>query len=59
MRTGLRGYADGGFVAGQTAQEQQIGLLSQALSEQQIVLPIEDLRTVNRRVTTIEDRATL
>ena len=59
MRTGLKGYADGGFVTGLTAQEAQIAQLNQSLSEQRIVLPIEDLRTVNTRVTVVEDRATL
>lgn len=52
-------FADGGIVASQTAQEAQLAQISSSLSEQRIVLPIEDLRTVNTRVTTIEDRATL
>jgi hypothetical protein len=59
MRTGLKGYADGGFVASQTSQEAQIAQLAQTFQQQQIVLPIEDLRTVNTRVVVTEDRATL
>lgn len=56
---GLKGYADGGFVQSQTAQEQQLSSIAQTLSEQQIVLPIPDLRAEMAKVTTIEDRATL
>ncbi len=59
MRTSLKGYADGGFVASQTAQEAQLSQIASTLSNQRIVLPIEDLRTVNTRVLAVEDRATL
>lgn len=52
-------FADGGIVAGQTAQEQQISQLSQSLQQQRIVLPIEDLYTLDTKVTAVEDRATL
>jgi hypothetical protein len=52
-------FADGGIVPGQTAQEAQISQLAQSLQDQRIVLPIEDLYTVNARVQTVEDRATL
>ena len=55
----LRGYADGGFVSGQTIQEQQLANLNQSLSEQQIVLPIPDLVTEATKVQTVQDRATL
>lgn len=55
----LNGYSDGGFVQGQTAQEAQISQLSQSLQEQRIVLPIEDLYSLDTKVQTIEDRSTL
>ena len=52
-------FADGGIVAGQTAQEAQISQLSASLQEQRIVLPIEDLYSLDTKVQTIEDRSTL
>jgi hypothetical protein len=53
------GYADGGFVVGQTVQEQQLNQIAQGLGEQQIVLPIPDLISETNKVQVIQDRSTL
>ena len=52
-------FGDGGITPGPTAQEAQINDLTASLQQQRIVLPIEDLFTLETKVTAIEDRATL
>ena len=52
-------FADGGVVPSQTASEAQLSSIQQQLSRQQIVLPIEDLYTVQSKVYAIQDRANL